>query len=286
MKRQFAVCLCAAFLAVTASAQSPNADKQRCATRQPSTEDLAQIETKIATGRGPWKASEIVPVWVHVISRGPGYENGELTDAMIREQMRVLVDSYAGRTGGANVNLGFNLVGVTRTENTRWFEQMVYSTTVELEAKTALRRGGADTLNIYTIDGGPYLGWAYYPSILNSAYAKLDGVVLDWRSLPGGTFEIYSEGDTAPHEVGHWLALYHTFEGGCSAKNDGVEDTPAEFSYAVGCPVGRDTCAQPSRPGLDPIYNFMDYTQDSCMFMFTPGQAQRMQAAWAAFRRP
>ena len=79
---------------------------------------------------------------------------------------------------------------------------------VELEAKRALKRGGPETLNIYTVDGGPYLGFAYYPDIVDDGeFAVLDGVVLDWRSLPGGTFEIYSEGDTAPHEVGHWLAL-------------------------------------------------------------------------------
>ncbi|HEX2059864.1 MAG TPA: zinc metalloprotease, partial [Thermoanaerobaculia bacterium] len=166
-----------------------------------------------------------------------------------------------------------------------WFTQAVTDLGVEMEMKRALRRGGNDTLNIYTIDGGPYLGFAYFPSILtNSTYAILDGVVLDWRSLPGGTFAIYSEGDTAPHEVGHWLALYHTFDGGCSVNGDYVADTPSELSPASRCPVGRDSCRGAMHPGVDPITNFMDYSQDSCMYEFTPGQVDRMQAAWAAFR--
>ena len=204
---------------------------------------------------------------------------------MIRNQIRVLNESYSGRTGGTNTGFGFELAGITRTTNATWFTQLVTNLSVELEAKTALHRGGSNTLNVYTVDGGPYLGFAYFPDILTDpTYAILDGVVLDWRSLPGGSFAIYSEGDTATHEVGHWLALYHTFDGKCGSKGDYVADTPAEFSPAFNCPVGRDSCAGASQPGLDPIFNFMDYSQDSCMFEFTPGQVARMQAAWAAFR--
>ena len=263
-------------------AQQPQ--KERCGTRQPGLEEAAQIEQQINKA-GKVRKAVTIPVWVHVINKGSGFANGDLPEDMIRQQVRVLDDSYSGRTGGAGSGFDFQLAGITRTTNQTWFEQMALDFEVEVEAKTALKRGGPETLNIYTVDGGPYLGFAYYPTIVNSEpYAVLDGVVLDWRSLPGGTFAIYSEGDTAPHEVGHWLALYHTFDGKCGTKGDYVSDTPAEFSPAFRCPVGRDSCTGASKPGLDPIFNFMDYTQDSCMYMFTQGQVERMQAAWAAFR--
>jgi hypothetical protein len=260
-------------------------DKERCGTRQPSLEEVERIEAQLSRAKQRVQRLATIPVWVHVINKGSGFANGDLPEDMIRAQIRVLDSSFSGGTGGAGSGFDFQLAGVTRTNNKTWFESMATNFEVELEAKRVLKRGGPETLNIYTIDGGPYLGFAYYPNIVTDAtFSILDGVVLDWRSLPGGTFTIYSEGDTAPHEVGHWLALYHTFEGKCSGKNDFVADTPAEFAPAFLCPVGRDTCSGASKPGLDPIFNFMDYTQDSCMFMFTAGQVDRMQAAWATFR--
>ena len=283
MSRRTIVCVLVIFAASLSSAAAQQ--RERCGTRQPSAEEMDLIERQLTGGGPKLQASVTIPVWVHVINKGAGFENGDLPDHMIRAQLRVLADSFSGKTGGAGTGFGFALAGVTRTTNHEWFENIAFDVDLEVAAKTALRRGGPGTLNIYTVDGGPWLGWAYYPSILTSSYAVLDGVVIDWRSVPGGTFEIYSEGDTATHEVGHWLALYHTFEGRCSVFNDHVADTPAEFSPASRCPVGRDSCSQPSQPGLDPIYNFMDYSQDSCMYEFTAGQVERMTAAWTAFRK-
>jgi hypothetical protein len=257
------------------------AQPERCGTRQLSDAEIATLEQGVDRGRRG-RASAVIPVWVHVISRGAGFENGDVPDSMIRDQMRVLNDSYSGRTGGVNTGFAFDLVGVTRTTNAGWFANFSSDFAVEMEAKTALRQGGRGTLNIYLVDASPWLGWAYFPSILDTQYASIVGVVVDWRSLPGGTFAVYSEGDTATHEAGHWLALYHTFDGKCGTKGDYVADTPAEQSPAFYCPVGRDTCN--GKPGLDPIYNFMDYTQDSCMYEFSAGQAERMQSAWAAYR--
>lgn len=253
----------------------------RCGTRQPSDAEIAAIEKAVARGR-KGKTSDVVQVWVHVISRSSAAADGNVSDQAIREQMRVLNDSFNGRTGGANSGFAFDVAGITRTANARWYDLLATDLSVEIEAKSALRRGGPGTLNIYLTNADPWLGWAYFPSILNTSDAILDGVVVDWRSIPGGSFGIYSEGDTLPHEVGHWLALYHTFDGYCGRFGDYVDDTPSEQSPAFYCQTGRDSC--PGQAGLDPITNFMDYSQDSCMYEFTPGQTERMQSAWAAYR--
>jgi len=202
---------------------------------------------------------------------------------LITAQMTVLNNSYSGRTatGAADSPFRFSLAKIDYTVNAQWYTVTPGKT--ERDMKKALYTGNSETLNVYSANiGGGLLGWAYFPKGYNNGRDFIDGVVMLDESMPGGTAGKYAEGDTLTHEVGHWLMLEHTFKGACSASGDFVADTPREAVAQFDCPTGADTC---SAPGLDPIHNFMDYTQDSCMNMFTPGQVERMNDAWIAFRK-
>lgn len=221
----------------------------------------------------------VVNVYFHVVNQGVGVENGDIPDSMIQDQMAVLNNSFAV-TGWS-----FNLVSTDRTNNAEWFTGCYGA--AESSMKSALHKGSATDLNIYSCNpANGILGYAAFPSNYGAS-PSLDGVVLLYSSLPGGSTTNYNLGATAPHEVGHWMGLYHTFQGGCQARSaltDGVDDTPAEGAAAYGCPVGRDSCIGRKFPGLDPIENYMDYTYDSCMYRFTAGQASRMNAQFTAYR--
>ena len=203
---------------------------------------------------------------------------------MIAAQMEVLNDSFAGLTGpgAADTPFRFALQKTTWTVNADWYTVVPGKGGVEKDMKQALYEGDARTLDVYAANiGGGLLGWAYFPKGYNNGRDFIDGVVILDESMPGGNVGKYSLGDTLTHEVGHWLMLEHTFAHGCSASGDWVVDTAPEAMPQFDCPVGADTC---SAPGEDPIHNFMDYSQDSCMWMFTQGQADRMSDAWLQFR--
>ena len=260
----------------------------RCGVKDPSSSVQAAIEQDIAAtqakgGVGAPKLGTItVPVYVHVITSSTGA--GDVT-ALVPRQIAVLNQAY----GAAGVR--FDLENTTVTVNDAWYN-VGFGSKEEKAMKSALRQGGANALNIYTANlGGGLLGWATFPKSYKSQ-PEDDGVIVLDQSLPGGNAEFanstepdgvlsYNIGDTGTHEVGHWLGLYHTFQNGCSASGDLVDDTPAEASPQFFC-IERDSCA--NRPGIDPIHNFMDYVDDACMDEFTGGQDSRMRDQFATYR--
>jgi hypothetical protein len=257
----------------------------RGAVREP---DLGQVHEDLpasAKGRAGKRFSATVPVYFHVVTDGT---TGALTQRQIDAQITVLNRTFAGAEGGADSGFKFVLAGVTRTDNADWFYGVGGLGGVEEhQMKRTLHQGGANALNLYSTTAGDYLGWAYFPNITTKpGQAYIDGVVFDWETIPGTTTKYagrYDQGETATHEVGHWLMLDHTFNKGCSANGDYVADTPPEKTPTSGCPAGKDTC---SAPGLDPIHNYMDYSYDQCYTEFTPGQVQRMRDAWLLYRAP
>ncbi|TDM06960.1 MAG: zinc metalloprotease [Ideonella sp. MAG2] len=269
----------------TAFAAKDDVLSHRCYTVAPEAAERAAIDERLSAFRNMRKArgvevqravgSVTIPVWFHVIRKGTGISNGDVPQSQIDDQIAVLNAAYS------STPFVFQLAGVDRTTNSTWYK-MSPGSSAEKKAKAALRKGGPETLNLYSANPGlGLLGWATFPSSYASS-PKQDGVVVKFSSVPGGTAAPYNEGDTGTHEVGHWLGLYHTFQGGCANPGDSVADTPAEASSAYGCPVGRDTCT--SAAGLDPITNFMDYTDDSCMNQFTAGQVLRMDQMHQQYR--
>jgi hypothetical protein len=259
----------------------------RCTTKVLSDAEIEQVEREVEISKDNRKAANggfemnvtggTIPVYFHVINKGSGIANGDVPLSQINDQIAVLNAAFGSR------GWSFSLAAVTRTNNSSWYTCSGGS--CESQMKNALRQGSADDLNIYSNNmGGGLLGWATFPSSYASQ-PKLDGVVLLYSSLPGGSAAPYNLGDTGTHEVGHWMGLYHTFQGGCvrsGTGGDGVADTPAEKSPAYGCPTGRDSCRNIA--GLDPITNFMDYTDDACMNTFTAGQDARMDSMFTTYR--
>jgi hypothetical protein len=237
------------------------------------------MKARLAAKRGiAIQAVTTVPVVFHVVTASGGA--GNVTDTQINQQIAEMNQNFAGgeSSAAANTEFQFTLQAVRRWTNTTWFNN-VDSPSVEAAMKSATREGDAGVLNIWSTNTS-YLGFATFPSWY-AADPELDGVVIQYGSVPGGNIANFNLGKTASHETGHWLGLYHTFQGGCSSTNDQVSDTPAQRTSTSGCPAGKDTC--PSA-GVDPIHNYMDYSYDSCYNQFTPGQKARMQNQWAAYR--
>ncbi|EJP68372.1 hypothetical protein ACQRIT_007608 [Beauveria bassiana] len=214
--------------------------------------------------------------WFHVVYNSNSTAGGYITEAKLQEQLAVLNKAYDPS------NLAFRLVGHDYTLNAAWANDPDGN---EKAMKTALHKGDSRTLNLYFAPGLANGGVCVFPNMNAYGFEALamDGCMVGSFSLPGSTGP-FNEGLTAVHEVGHWFGLLHTFQGGCDEeRGDFIADTPAERNANVAvCPAGRDTC--PELPGLDPIENYMDYSNDACYNTFTPGQTKRMRSMLSLVR--
>ncbi|HYO31482.1 MAG TPA: zinc metalloprotease [Nocardioidaceae bacterium] len=244
-----------------------------------------------ASARRP-NGSVKISVTFHVVTNKEG--KGWVSKSRIQRQIRVLNRAFGGRTSpvASNTPFRFKLKAITHTKKTNWYSANPFAKRGVERLKNmqkALRVGGSMHLNVYTVGfhGGSLLGYASFPTdyILTP---KLDGMVLWDETLPGGDAEFessdgdvvtYNRGDTATHEVGHWMYLHHPFIGGCSYPNDYVADTPPQDDGANTFDCGRknnNTCG----PRPDPVHNFMNYGDDICLDRFTRDQRQRMNQGW------
>jgi len=231
-------------------------------------------------------ARVLIPVYVHVIKGTHRGERKPIGPRRARNLITILNKGMAGAQSALSTptRYRFTMKKIDYTRKDGWYHAY-FNGPRDQRMKRKLHRGNARTLNLYLNGGGPkgfpVLGWSRFPW----QYARtpaLDGVTVNVAALPGGNATGYNLGDTLTHETGHWLGLFHTFEGGCSARGDLVDDTAAEGEPSYRCETTRDTC---TAPGLDPVRNFMDYSLDACMNMLTLGQVRRMDSAFVKWRQ-
>ncbi|KAI1414394.1 metalloprotease [Hypoxylon sp. FL1857] len=276
----------AALLASSAVARSvfPRASGNAtriCGTPEPTEQQIAASQAMLAKERemrakGEFRTlrSLTVNLYFHVVASGTNVDDGYLTQQMIDDQLDVMNADYGPH------GITFNLVSTDFTINANWAADGD-----EIAMKRALRKGTYSDLNVYLLGdlGGGLLGYCYFPDNVSTGSTEfyLDGCTVLGASVPGGSAAPYNLGGTVVHEVGHWMNLYHTFQGGCSSPGDSIDDTPAQASASSGCPVGRDSCPA---AGVDPIHNYMDYSDDACYEEFTPDQEDRMYSSWSTYR--
>ena len=221
----------------------------------------------------------IVPIHFHVIYKADG--TGYISEQRLADQMAALNDDFGGVTFGGNTSrattVQFEMVGFDYIQNDAWFTD---SSSDEDAYKAALKIDGV--MNVYTNDASGYLGYAYFPS--SAANSVIDGVVMLHSAIGGRNNGngVYDQGRTLAHEIGHYLGLHHTFNGGTCDNTystaDLLVDTPPQEDPDYG--------STPSTAcGVDSaIENLMNYSVDSAMYTFSAEQTNRMICGLVNYR--
>ncbi|GAA3931992.1 T9SS type A sorting domain-containing protein [Chitinophaga oryziterrae] len=242
-----------------------------------------------------------IPVVVHIVLKNPA----SVTDAQVLSQIATLNEDYIAANADmsqlpsawqslvGNSSLQFCLAQRTPDDNPTNGIDRVTTTKNSFSALDNAAQGvkfastgGADIwdntryLNIWVCDlANNYLGVATFPGLYP---ANQEGVVVDYTAFgnTGTAASPYNKGRTAVHEIGHYFTLRHTWgdEDACAA-DDGIDDTPLQGTSTSGCPVfpRTDNCSKVS-PGIM-FNNYMDYSDDACMLLFTSEQVDRMRVS-------
>lgn len=256
-----------------APASPPLTIARRCGTPPPTPAAAIQarrVTSALRTYRVSFQGQTVVPVRWHIIHQG---QRGKLPDSQINAQMDLLNKVYEP------ADLKFKTINVDFQEKPEWYALDVDTDALN-DMKSALGKDSSHCLNIFTCEpAGSILGIATFPWDLKQE-PTIDGVLIHNASLPNAPTPIpnwpFDLGMTAVHEIGHWCGLYHTFQDGCEAPGDDIEDTPFEANSAVGCPIDQPSSC-PGEINFNPVDNYMDYSDDACMKHFTQQQIARVK---------
>ncbi|MEJ6792047.1 MAG: M43 family zinc metalloprotease [Lacinutrix sp.] len=262
------------------------------------------LEQKInnAKNNGFKKVVVNIPLVIHVLHNGEPIGSGpNITDAQVLSQVTVLNEDFRnmvgtpGQSSAGGVDVEVNFVLAQQTPNgcpTNGINRV--NICQDGTDQAAVNSWKAQTIwnrdlymnmwsSKYVGDLNGILGFAQFPG----GPANTDGVSAghtyfgssDYNDGTFNTSPPYDKGRTMTHEVGHYLGLFHTFQGGCVGAGDGVADTPAVDAPNYGCPTGHSSCGT-----VDMLENYMDYTDDLCMNTYTAGQKVVVQAVLAGSR--